>query len=566
MNIKACEKKEKSEYQIIVEVSPEEFESAVGKAFIKNRKSISVPGFRKGKAPRKIVERMYGDSVFHPDALDILMPEVAEFTTKETDIKAVGYPQVTDVDIKEDKSGVEITMVQAVYPEVTLGDYKGLAAVKPSVDIPDSAIDAEVAGVQMRNARIEKADRPAINGDVVVIDFDGYVDGEQFDGGKSEGYELELGSNAFIPGFEDKLLGMSAGEERDIDLVFPEQYAENLAGKPVVFKVKLHEIKEKQLPELDDEFAKDVSEFDTLKEYKADIKDRLSNARQAEVDAAFENALLDKVVENMDVEVPDVMVEEQMDMSMNNFANQVSQMGMDPANYLKMMNVTPEMFRENMRVSSEKQVKVMLALEKIAELEGIEVSDEDIEKEYAEASERFGMEVEKIKESVPQDRVVSDIKTRMAVKIVTDSGVAEDPPAEGEAEGAPAKPKAKKAAAKTTAKATTAKAAPKTKKAAAADGDAVEDKPKKPAAKKAPAKKAAAKAADGDAVEEKPKKPAAKKEPAKKAPAKKAATKAADGDVAEEKPKKAAAAKKAPAKKAPAKKKDDAKSGKGDEA
>jgi len=508
VNIKTCEKKEKSEYQIIVEVSPEEFESAVGKAFIKNRKSISVPGFRKGKAPRKIVERMYGDSVFHPEAIDILIPDIVEFTAKETDINSVGFPQVTDIDIKEDKSGVHITLAQAVYPEVTLNQYKGLGAFKPALDIPDSAVEAEIASVQMRNARIEKADRPAVEGDVVVIDFDGYVDGAQFEGGKSEGYELELGSKAFISGFEDKVIGMAPGEERDIDLVFPEQYAEALAGKPVVFKVKLQEIKEKQLPELDDEFVKDVSEFDTLAEYKADIKDRLSKARQSEIDAAFENALLDKIVESMEVDVPSVMVEEQMDMAMNNFASQVSQMGMDPMNYLQMMNVTPEIFRENMRVSSEKQVKIMLALEKIAELEGIEVSEEEIEKEYLDASERFGMEIDKIKESVPQDRVVADIKSRMAAKIVTDNGIAEDMPPEAEKGEEPK-----------------AKAKAKPKKTATAD-DAAAEKPKKTATKKAPAKKAdaAAKAADDVAVE-KPKKTAAKKAPATKAPAAKTTVK-----------------------------------------
>ena len=514
MKIKSCEKTEKSEYQIIVEVSPEEFESAVNKSFMKNKKSISVPGFRKGKASRRIVERMYGDDVFHPDALDFLLPEVMDFADKETDLNTVGYPQVSDVDIREDKTGVDITIIAAVYPEVTLGEYKGLSAVKPSSEVPDSAVDAEVASIQMRNARTEKADRAAVEGDITVIDFDGYVDGEQFDGGKAEGYELELGSKAFIPGFEDQVIGMSPGEQRDINLVFPEAYTPELAGKPVVFKVKLHEIKERLLPELDDEFAKDVSEFDTLDEYKADIRARLEKTSAADADVAFENALMEKVIENLEASVPDAMVEEQMDMGMQNFARQIQSYGMEPAQYLQMMNVTPEIFRENMRSNCEKQVKIMLALEKIAELEGIVVGAEEIEKEYAEAAERFGVEVDKIKESVPEEKVSQDIKARLAAKVVTESATATEPPAkedEPEASGEKAEksaPKAKKPAAKKTA---TEKKEP-TEKAAA--------EKKEPAAKKESAAKSAA--AKKEPAEKK--ESAAKKEPAaKKAPARKKA-------------------------------------------
>lgn len=429
MNIKSCEMKEKSEYQIIVEVTPEEFDSAIGKAFVKARKSIFVPGFRKGKASRKIVEGMYGATVFHPDALEILLPDVVEFVEKETtDIKTFGHPQVADVDIREDKRGVDITLMRAAYPEVKLGEYKGLCAVKPISDVPESEIDAEIETMRNRNARMEKAERPAIQGDITVIDFDGYVDGEQFEGGKGEAFELELGSKAFIPGFEDQVIGMNPGDERDINLVFPEDYTPELAGKPVVFKVKLNEIKEKLLPELDDEFAKDVSEFDTLEEYKADIRGKHISAKQAESDAQFESALLDKVIENMEVEVPNAMIEEQMDISMNNFVRQVQSYGMDPAQYLQMTGMTPDSFRESTREASEKNVKINLALEKIAEVEAVEVSDEEIENEYKEASERFGMEIEKIKESVSKDRIAQDIKSRHAVKIVTDTAKAESPP------------------------------------------------------------------------------------------------------------------------------------------
>jgi len=500
LKIKSCELGEKSEYQIIVEVTPEEFESAVGKAFIKARKSVFVPGFRKGKASRKIIEGMYGATVFHPDALDIILPEVVEFVDKEqNDIKTVGDPQVTDIDIKEDKSGVVVTISHAAYPEVKLGEYKGLSAVKLSADIPESLVDAEVETARNRNARIEKAERPAVDGDITIIDFDGYVDGKQFEGGKAEGFELELGSKAFIPGFEDQLIGMNPGEERDIELVFPEEYTPELSGKPVVFKVKLVEIKEKLLPELDDEFAKDVSEFDTLKEYKADIKQRLTDAKQSESDAQFENALLDKLIENIEVEVPEVMIENQIDISVDNFVRQMQSYGMDPAQYLKMTGMTPEEFRANMREGCEKTVKITLALDKIAEVESIEVSDEEVENEYKEASERFEMEIDKIKESVPKDRIVKDIKSRHALKLVTDTAKAEDAPAfEPEEE-----PKAEKKA----------KTAVKPKPAAKTKGEAKSDEPKakekasdkeektaktdeKPTAKKAVVKKASEKASE----------------------------------------------------------------------
>jgi len=488
LNTKSVEKKEKNEIEIIIEVSPEEFETVVGKAFLKNKNRISVPGFRKGKASRKIIERMYGASVFHPDALDLLLPEVMDFATSETDQKLVGVPRVADVDIKEDTGGAEVKITAAIYPEVKLGEYKGLAAVRPSVEIPDSAVDAEIAGVRMRNARIEKADRPAISGDISVIDFEGFLDGVPFDGGKGENYELELGSKAFIPGFEDKVIGMTIGEERDIDLVFPEGYQEKtLAGKAVVFKVKLHDLKEKLLPELDDEFAKDVSEFDTLDEYKADIKERLQIARQGESDSAFENALLDKLVESMEADVPDVMIEEQMDIAASNFARQVSAYGMDPASYLKIMNMTPELFRENIRVSSEKQVKITLALEKVAELEGIEASDDDIENEYKDAAERFGVELEQLKGSIEKAKVIQEIKTRLAAKIVTDNGIAQEPPASGDGET----------------------------DAPSASGDTEQETPVvKP--KRASAKKAEADSGQEAAEPEKQKKPAARKPAAKK--------------------------------------------------
>ena len=499
MNIKSCEKKEKNEADIIVEVDAEEFESALGKAFIKNRNRISVPGFRKGKAPRKIIENMYGSSVFHNDALDILVPDAVRLVGTESELRIVGFPQATDLDFKDDNKGVDITITVAVYPEVAIGEYKGLSAVKPPVSALDSEIDYEVEAIRLRNASIDKVDRPAANGDIAVIDYEGFLDGEPFEGGKGENYDLELGSNSFIPGFEEKIIGMAAEEQRELELVFPDNYAEHLAGKQVVFKVKLNEVKEKILPDLDDEFAKDVSEFDTLEEYRADIKDKLLKSRQAEADAAFENAIMDKLAETIDAEIPEAMIEEQMEIAMNNFASQISSRGMDPSAYLQIMGITPEIFRENMRASSEKQVKVMLALEKIADTENVEVSDEDVESEYNDGAERYQMEIDKLKESVDRETILRDVKIRRAAKIVTDNAIAEEPAEEMSAKEEDTPGEA----------GLSGKKAEKPEKPAA--------KTRKPAEKKPAAKKEAADAApeedsgDGTPADKKPVKQTARK-------------------------------------------------------
>ena len=424
MNLKNCEKKEKSLAELTVEISPEEFESAMSKAFAKNRNRIAVPGFRKGKAPRKIVEKMYGASIFHSDALDTLLPEALNCAVKESGLIIIGKPQVTDIEIKEENAGADVTITVILYPEVVLGEYKGLSAYKPSVDILDGEIDGEIELIRNRNARYEKADRPVIDGDIAVIDYEGFVDGKPFNGGKGENYELTIGSNTLIPGFEEKIIGMKTCEERDLNLVFPRDYSEPLAGRPVVFKVKLNEIKEKILPDLDDEFVKDVSEFDTLDEYKADIREKLQNARQIEVDEAFESDLLGKVVDSMEVDVPELMVEDQMDRAVENYSQQVKSYGMDFDEYLKMMNMSPEIFRENTRASSERQVKIRLALEKIAALEGIEVSDEQVESEYIKAAADLRMDIDALKTSVPKQRIVMETKMRQASKLVIDSATA----------------------------------------------------------------------------------------------------------------------------------------------
>ena len=427
MNLKNCEKKEKGIADIVVEISPEELQEAINKVFSKNRNRISVPGFRKGKAPRKIIEKMYGDKIFHSDAFELLLPDVLDFIMAESELKIIGQPEITDVDVKEGNNGADVMITVNVYPEVKIGQYKGLKAVKPVVHVLGSEIDNAIDEIRNRNARIEKVDRPVADGDMAVIDFQGFVYGEPFEGGQSKDYEVTIGSDSLIPGFEEGLIGMSAGEERDLELRFPDGYEEPLAGKPVVFKVKLIEAKEKLLPELDDEFAKDVSEFDTLEEYRADLKAALLKQKETEADDAFEIELLDNIADTMEVEIPGIMVEKQMDNAVNRFVRQASAVGYDPAEYLKMMGTTPDEFRESSRASSEHQVKIMLALEKIAELEGIEPSSEDIENEYIISAGKMSMEVDKLKESVPEESVILDIKRRLASDFVIENAIETDP-------------------------------------------------------------------------------------------------------------------------------------------
>ena len=449
MKIIQCDKKENSKVEVLVEVSREEYDLAAGKIFMKVRKSMPVPGFRNGKAPRRVVERIYGATVFLSDALELLYPDILKTISDEDDYKIVDQPVIADVDFKEEGGGLSVTVAFTAYPEVELGEYKGISATKVSSEVPESEIDAEIAEIRLRNARFEGVDRPAEDGDTAVIDFEGFLDGEPFDGGKGDGFELELGSGLFIPGFEEKVVGMTAGETRDIDLVFPDEYEPGLAGKAVVFKVSLIEVREKQMPDLDDEFAKDVSEFDTLSEYKADIRAKLEEERRKEADEAFEGALMDKIIDNMDADVPEMMIEKRMDAAMKSFAQRVAALDMDPMQYLQMMGTTPEAFRESSRSSSIRQARIALALDKIAELEGIEISDEEIEGEYAAAAERLGKEAGELRDNVDRDDLAHDLKLRAALKLVMDNAVAVDAADNEDGEGAAVKkPAAKKTAQK----------------------------------------------------------------------------------------------------------------------
>lgn len=476
MNVTSCEKKDNKTTELVVHVTPEEFDHALNESYKKNKGQISVPGFRKGKAPRKIIERMYGASVFYNDALDIILPSVCSAGINESNLRTVGYPKIQDVNFEDDKS-VAVTFTVELYPEVKLGEYKGLKAVKPDAVVDESSVDSELAAVRLRNARIQTAERPAINGDTTVIDFEGFLDGVPFEGGKGENYELTLGSNTFIPGFEEKIQGMTVGEERDLDLVFPQEYKEDLAGKPVVFKVKLKEVKEKILPELDDEFAKDVSEFDTLEEYKTSIREKLQADKQSEAEKAYEDAVLSKLADAVEADIPDAMIEEFVDNQMESFRRQLSSYGMEMSMYLNMLGTDEKGFRDNMRPNAEKQVRITLALEKVAELEALKPTDEEIEKYYEDLATRYSVEIQVAKDNIPQESAVHDLSLTAASKLVVDSAVAEAPaPAETEKSDAPKEKKTKKAKAEETSE----------------TADAEEEK--KPAPKKSAAKKT--KAAD----------------------------------------------------------------------
>ena len=426
MNVTSCEKKDNKTAELSVFVTAEEFDLALEECYRRSKNQITVPGFRKGKAPRKLIEKMYGASVFYNDALDMILPAVCSHGITEQKLRVVGVPQILNIDIADDKS-VTVRYSVDLYPEATVTEYKGLKAVRKPVTVEDKEIDGELAAMQFKNARIQPVDRPAANGDIVTIDFEGFIDGQPFEGGKGENYELVLGSGTFIPGFEEKLNGVRAGEERDLDLVFPENYKEDLAGKPVVFKVKVHEVKERVLPDLDDEFAKDVSEFDTLEEYKASIRENLMKERQTQVERDFEEAVLQKLAENVEADIPESMINEYIDNQLRNMSEQLSVYGMDLAMYFNMLGTDEEGFRNGVRPSTINRIKITLGLEKVAELENLEPTDEEIEDFYKGLADQYKMDVEKVKESVDRDSVAGELKLRAASKLVVDNAIPEEP-------------------------------------------------------------------------------------------------------------------------------------------
>ena len=423
MNVKSIEKNG-NKATVVVEIDKELMEKGVNAAYLKARKQIQIPGFRKGKAPRKMIEKMYGSYVFYEDGLEEIFPEVYKVAiADQADLKAIGRPSLENMDIAEDGI-VTLTLSTEVYPEVTLGQYKGLEIEKAEASVSDEQVAAELDRMAQNVASTETVERAAEMGDTANIDFEGFDNGVAFDGGKGENFDLKLGSGQFVPGFEEQVVGMTAGEEKDINITFPEDYAAELAGKPVVFHVKLNKVTVNNVPALDDEFAKDVSEFDTLDELKADIRAKALESAQKQIESAFENACVEKAAENITVEMPAALVEAELDNQMERFGYQLQMSGYSMEAYAKMMGGDVATMRNAFRPAAEKQAKINVTLEKIAEAEAIEVSEEDLNVEFEALAKQYELEVEKIKEMVPAEEVKATLKTRKAVKVIVDSAVA----------------------------------------------------------------------------------------------------------------------------------------------
>ncbi|MBR5519077.1 MAG: trigger factor [Clostridia bacterium] len=435
MILKNVEKTAANQVKLEIVCERDEFQAAVEKSYKKNATRFNVQGFRRGRAPRKIIERMYGESAFYEDAVNIAYPEVYSAAVKEAGIEPVDRAEVELVDISAD--GFTFTATVTVKPEVKLGAYKGLEAEIAPVVITEEDVDKELEGRRKRNGRLETVEREAAEGDTVVIDFEGFIDDVAFEGGKAENHSLRLGSGQFIPGFEDQLIGTKAGDEKDVNVTFPEAYqAEELAGKPAVFKVKVHEVKENILPDLDDEFAKDVSEFETLAEFREDLKRKLQIVREKSSNEEFEGKLLEKLVENMEAEIPDCMIEQQLDRIAEDFEYRLRSQGMTLQGYLQMSGMDIEGFRNTFRDRAEMQVKTTLALEAVAAAENFEVSAEDVEAEYGKMAELYKAPVEELKKYMSEDAVKEDMLKAKAVELIKETAVKVEPKAEEKAEDA----------------------------------------------------------------------------------------------------------------------------------
>ena len=428
MNVKNIERNG-NQATITVEIDKELMEKGVNAAYMKARKSIQIPGFRKGKAPRKMIESLYGAHVFYEDGLEEIFPEVYEEAVVKQDLKAIGRPSLTDMDISDDGI-VTITISTDVYPEVTLGDYKGLEVEKAPVEVTDEQVQAELDRMAQNVASTETVERAAQMGDTANIDFEGFDNGVPFDGGKGDNFDLKLGSGSFVPGFEEQIVGMNAGEEKDIDITFPENYHEGLAGKAVVFHVKLNKVTETIVPAQDDEFAKDVSEFNTLDELKADIRAKAIESAEKQANSAFEQACVEKAAENTTVDMPKALIEAELDTQMERFGYQLQMSGYSMEAYAKMMGGDVNTMRNAFRPAAEKQAKINVTLEKIGEVESIEVSEDEINAELESLASQYQLELEKVKSMVPADEIVASLKTRKAVKVIVDSAVAVAPKAE----------------------------------------------------------------------------------------------------------------------------------------
>ena len=428
MNVKNIEKNG-NKATVVVEIDKELMESGVNKAYLKARKNIMVPGFRRGKAPRKMIESMYGAHVFYEDGLEEIFPEVYQFAIIDQGVKAIGRPSLEDMDINEENI-VTLTLSTEIYPEVTLGQYKGLEIEKAPAEVTDAQVQAELDRMAQNVASTETVEKAAEMGDTANIDFEGFDNGVAFDGGKGDNFDLKLGSGQFVPGFEEQIVGMTAGEEKDIDITFPENYAAELAGKAVVFHVKLNKVTVTTVPALDDEFAKDVSEFETLEELKADIRAKALENAEKQINSAFENAAVEKAAENTTVDMPKALIEAELDDQMERFAQQLQMSGYSMEQYAQMMGGDLNTMRNAFRPQAEKQAKVNVTLEKIIEVEGIEATEEDIAAEFESLAKKYELEVEKLKEMIPAEELSASIKNRKAVAVIVDSAVAVAPKAE----------------------------------------------------------------------------------------------------------------------------------------
>ena len=456
MNVKSVEKLEKSQVAVTVEVTAEEFEAAVQKAYLKMRNKISVPGFRPGKAPRKMIEKLYGEGVFYSDAVDAALPDAYTQAIGSSGLDVVGYPEIEIVDDQIGKDGFTFKATVAVYPEVELGQYKGVSAVKEEVKVTADDVKERLNEMAERNARLVSVDRKAKKGDIAVIDFEGFDNGEAFEGGKGENYELELGSGSFVPGFEDQVIGMKAGDEKDLDITFPEDYHKDLAGKKVVFHVKAKEIKCKELPKLDDDFAKDVSEYDTLKELKDSIKREITEQREQAAKFAVESSLMEKVAENIECDIPDAMVEEQCARFLEDFKQRLQAQGIPYDQYCKMTGMDEKKFMEDGKEPALRQVRMDLAVNAIIKEENLDATDEEVEKQYSDLAEKYSMDINELKKYLDEMSVRAQIIRDKAINLVVDSAKVEKkkaPKKETEGEAAEGEEKsAKKPVAKKTAK------------------------------------------------------------------------------------------------------------------
>ncbi len=430
MNLKATNNVETNKYQLQIEVTPEEFNKTLDAVFKAESKKLNIPGFRKGKAPRAFVEKYYGEEVFFDAAVDRLYRSIVMEAIDQSKLEVVSIGDFKIDEISK-AAGVQCTLTVITKPEASIEGYKGIEVTREPVVVTEGDINSELERVRERNSRMITVEgRAAENGDIAVIDFDGYVDDKQFDGGQAENYELTLGAGQFIPGFEDQIVGHSTGEDFDVNVTFPEDYhAEELKGKAAVFKIKLHELKTKELPEVDDEFVKDVSEFDTLEEYKKDIEKKLLERREKAADADVENQLIDAVIEKVQAEIPDEMVENEVDEIINAFAQRLQSQGLKLETYLQYTNMTTDDLRAQYKPQADRQVKVRLGLEKIAQLEGIKPTDEECEEELKRLSEAYGMPLENVKGLVNMDMVSADLANQKAVEFVRANAVIKEPEA-----------------------------------------------------------------------------------------------------------------------------------------